>query len=172
MRFAIKAIFGAAILAGAACSAVDEAPATEAGLNVPSLSIGGGHTGPGGEERPYVLASLRTDVPASFTGCIDDTAECYVLGEAVDVEVRYEPQSGRYWFMDPVSGNTYFVDGELRTGDPGLAERKRPLRPEAKDGDLVLGTYVEPAEDEEPCDEDAEEGDDNACDAEDDDAAE
>lgn len=105
-------------------------------IAVPNLTMDD-HVGPGAdEEPPYIVASLVDEVPATFTGCIDDTDECYVLGEAVDVEVRYEPQSGRYWFLDPGSGNTYFTDGELRTGDAFLA-RRRTLAGEAE-GELVI----------------------------------
>lgn len=73
--------------------------------------------------RP-IYASLRTDVPADFTGCIEGTEECYVVGEAVESRLRFEPQTGRFWFLDPGSGNTYFENGELRTGSPA---RVRPV---------------------------------------------
>lgn len=90
---------------------------------------------------PYVLASLDDRVPANFTGCIEDTGRCYVIGGEVDVEIRFEPQTGRYWFLDPSSGNTYFADGELRTGDAFRALRAVEAGERAlllREGDLVL----------------------------------
>ncbi|MFC3303112.1 hypothetical protein [Parvularcula lutaonensis] len=112
------------------------------GLSVPGLRVDD-YTYPAGKEPPYVLASLREDAAANFIGCLDDSDTCFVLGEEVDVEIRFEPQTGRYWFLDPGSGNTYFVDGELRTGDPYLVRRRDALAPYPQ-GDLVIeGTSEE-----------------------------
>lgn len=88
----------------------------EAAAEARAISPRGGHAGDGG--RSYSrLASLRPDLPTTFTGCLEEDEICFVVGEPVDAVMRYEPQSARYWFLDPTSGNTYYADGELRTGD-------------------------------------------------------
>ncbi|MEM9837993.1 MAG: hypothetical protein AAF830_02440 [Pseudomonadota bacterium] len=54
----------------------------------------------------------------NYTGCAEGHG-CFTDGVWVDAVRRFEPQSGRWWFLDPATGNTYFADnGQLRTGDP------------------------------------------------------
>ncbi|MEM1380768.1 MAG: hypothetical protein AAGH41_09100 [Pseudomonadota bacterium] len=67
------------------------------------------------KESVFVAAAIPDDVPGDFTGCYEDALACFVSGNQVDVALRYEPQSGRFWFLDPGSGNTYFANGEMRT---------------------------------------------------------
>ncbi|MEM9285079.1 MAG: hypothetical protein AAGA39_04270 [Pseudomonadota bacterium] len=77
--------------------------------------------------RPAMPAAPNFDRPAApasagagFTGCTGELEEqdCFVDGQWVDALARFEPQSGRHWFLDPKSGNTYYADnGEFRTGD-------------------------------------------------------
>lgn len=79
--------------------------------------------------RPGFPASPNFDTPATppaskgpgFTGCTEGEREerdCFVDGQWVDALARFEPQTGRHWFLDPTSGNTYYADnGEFRTGD-------------------------------------------------------
>jgi len=67
------------------------------------------------KESVFVAAAIPTDVPGDFTGCYEDALACFVDGNQVDVAVRYEPQSGRFWFLDPTSGNTFYADGSIRT---------------------------------------------------------
>ncbi|MEO1042976.1 MAG: hypothetical protein AAFX52_11865 [Pseudomonadota bacterium] len=79
--------------------------------------------------RPAFPAPPSTDIPAGppaskgpgFTGCTErepDEQDCFVDGQWVDALARFEPQTGRHWFLDPNSGNTYYADnGEFRTGD-------------------------------------------------------
>lgn len=78
--------------------------------------------------RPSLPAAPNFDIPSAlpaqagpnFTGCAGelDDLDCFVDGQWVDSLARYEPQTGRHWFLDPKSGNTYYADnGEFRTGD-------------------------------------------------------
>ena len=77
---------------------------------------------------PAVYASLQSQVPPTFTGCLVEFGECYVLGRYVDARVRFEPQTGRFWFLDPGSGNTYFANGDLRTGNSFRPQSQPMLR--------------------------------------------
>ena len=72
-------------------------------------------------EARRVNASLRSQVAPDFTGCLVETSECFVAGQYVEARVRFEPQTGRFWFLDPKSGNTYFENGDLRTGNAFFA---------------------------------------------------
>lgn len=135
------AIIGVSVLALSACSVNGQGSSSDDGVSVPGLRVDD-YTYPAGKEPPYVLASLRGESPANFTGCLEDSDTCFVVGEEVDVEIRFEPQTGRYWFLDPGSGNTYFIDGELRTGDPYLVQRRDAYGP-YPEGDLVIGDAEE-----------------------------
>lgn len=79
----------------------------------------------GAFEARRVNASLRSQVAPGFTGCLVETSECFVAGHYVEARVRFEPQTGRFWFLDPNSGNTYFENGDLRTGNAFV-----PLQPQ------------------------------------------
>lgn len=83
------------------------------------------------KESVFVAAAIPSDVPGDFTGCYADAEACFVGGNQVDAAVRYEPQSGRFWFLDPGSGNTYFANGELRTenGFRAALSKKPPAAP-------------------------------------------
>lgn len=78
------------------------------------------------KESIFVAAAIPNDVPGDFTGCYEEALACFVGGDQVDVAVRFEPQSGRFWFLDPSSGNTYFADGELRTENGFRAAMANP----------------------------------------------
>lgn len=71
------------------------------------------------EASDYVVAPLPADVPAAFTGCYAASLVCFVKGDPADAEIRYEVQSGRYWFLDQESGLTYYANGDVRTGRNG-----------------------------------------------------
>ncbi|MCQ8186418.1 hypothetical protein [Parvularcula maris] len=108
------------LLAGAVCLLVGcslQSSRTDDGIGVPGLDAGMSE-----EERSeyFTLVGLEKQLPRDFIGCLDENRLCYVFGSEVDAELRFEPQSGRYWFLDPDSGNTYFFNGDLRTGDPLL----------------------------------------------------
>lgn len=66
-------------------------------------------------ELEFVTNPVPDDVPTDFTGCYEEALACFVSGSQVDVAVRYEPQSGRFWFLDPNSGDTFYADGSIRT---------------------------------------------------------
>lgn len=109
-------LLGFAAAAAASCSSIDWRPSGH--LFARNTSDLGVDRAVGANPQRRIYASLRSDVPAGFTGCLAETNECYVVGEYVEARIRFEPQTGRFWFLDPSSGNTYFEDGELRTGDP------------------------------------------------------
>ncbi|MEO1656300.1 MAG: hypothetical protein AAFR65_01140 [Pseudomonadota bacterium] len=77
--------------------------------------------------RPSFPSAPNFDIPVApthqgqgFTGCTGepDDRDCFVDGQWVDSLARFEPQTGRHWFLDPNTGNTYYADnGEFRTGD-------------------------------------------------------
>jgi hypothetical protein len=104
-----------ALIVLAGCSAV--APEEEGGVSVPGLDAGMTDR----ERSEYFrLVGLEKELPRDFIGCLEENQLCYVFGSEIETELRFEPQSGRYWFLDPESGNTYFFNGDLRTGDPAL----------------------------------------------------
>jgi hypothetical protein len=113
----MRMLFVPAFILLAACSAVGTDAEVDGGITVPGLNASA-HTEKNGPQ--FVLVGLEEKLPEDFIGCLEETEACYVMAREVDTELRFEPQSGRYWFMDPGSGNTYYFDGELRTGDPAL----------------------------------------------------
>lgn len=72
-----------------------------------------GSTGSGPQVRGNVIK-----IPARYTGCVEAREVCFVTGKRIEAAMRFEPQTGRHWFLDPGTGNTYFANGELRSGDP------------------------------------------------------
>jgi hypothetical protein len=84
------------------------------------------------EQAEPVIAAPAVDyarrdlvgLPADITGCVEETRGCYVVGRPVQATLRFEPQTGRHWFLDPGTGRTFYADGEFRSGDlvlPGAA---------------------------------------------------
>lgn len=49
-----------------------------------------------------------------YTGCRQQGG-CFVGGEEVQSERRYDRRADRYYFVDPDTGNTYWANGDLRT---------------------------------------------------------
>ena len=100
-------------------------------------------------ESEYVANPLPEEIPANFTGCYEDALACFVSGDQVDVAVRYEPQSGRFWFLDPSSGDTFYADGSVRTTN-SFKPQVAALEPEAEPVEAVLvadGDSSEPTDD-------------------------
>ncbi|MEM9837934.1 MAG: hypothetical protein AAF830_02140 [Pseudomonadota bacterium] len=97
------------------------------------------------KESVFVAAAIPNDVPGDFTGCYADAEACFVGGNKVDAAVRYEPQSGRFWFLDPGSGNTYFANGDMRTENGFRAIMAKAAAPEP-----VLAMASAPAPNAEP----------------------
>jgi hypothetical protein len=154
----VLSLASAAILL-AACNA---SPSTDDyGIAVPGLDDAA-HEADG--EPTLVLVGLEQHLPDDFIGCLEESEACYVLGKEVEAELRYEPQSGRYWFMDPGSGNTYYFDGELRTGDPllvvAVSEEEAELPPGEEPSDHTGDTDEEEQEEADDDSAEDEEGED------------
>lgn len=73
--------------------------------------------GADGEPAEPLPPAPPEGAPDDFTGCNEAAVTCFVGGETVAAAMRFEPQTGRFWFLDPGSGNTFYADGELRTGN-------------------------------------------------------
>jgi hypothetical protein len=72
----------------------------------------------GDEATGAVIGGLAGAAIGAYTGCRQQGG-CYVGGREVDTEPRYDDSTGRNYFYDPASGNTYYANGDLRSqGSP------------------------------------------------------
>ena len=126
-------VLGLSAMVLCACSTVDMPPAEHISARSVELDLDPTQRLTGKE---LTFIALRTEMSPDFIGCLMDTAECFVGGRYVNARIRFEPQTGRFWFLDPGSGNTYFINGELRTDD-GFRAREQMIPRE--------GIYPEPA---------------------------
>lgn len=68
-----------------------------------------------GDEATGALVGGAVGAAAGYyTGCRQQGG-CFVGGEQVEAEQRYDQRADRYYFVDPNTGNTYWENGDLRS---------------------------------------------------------
>jgi hypothetical protein len=66
------------------------------------------------ETTGAVIGGLAGAAIGAYTGCRQQGG-CFVGGREVEADRQYEASTGRYYFYDQASGNTYYANGDLRS---------------------------------------------------------
>jgi len=120
IMFRTFVLLAAAPLALAACATNSgvQGAAIGAGAGALGGAIIGNNTGSGNATRGAVIGAAGGAVAGAVIGCNTGGGCGHSASNPNHSELYYDQYSGRYWYSDLRTGNTYWQNGEPRTRAP------------------------------------------------------